>query len=100
MLIEFIPSLACDKGNIEYNQFLINNNSKSQYQLIATINRPSPIHFNCAIYEPRKKNLTEESFMKGWFIHDGLQNGGKLYQITNLKEIWKQNPFILFYKKN
>jgi len=37
--------------------------------------------------------------MEGWFIHDGLQNGGKLYQITSSKEIWKQNPFILFYKK-
>ena len=56
VLIEFIPSLAYDQGKIEYNQILINNNSKSQYQLIATINRPSPVHFNCAIYEPKKKN--------------------------------------------
>ena len=49
VLIEFIPSLAYDQGKIEYNQILINNNSKSQYQFIATINRPSRVHFNCAV---------------------------------------------------
>ena len=99
IVIEFIPTTkqrAGQKKSFEYSTFIESKNLKSKHSLIATINNPTPLHFNCAISEPL--NTVDKKVTQGWSIHDGLQNSGKVTEVTNMSEIWSQKPIILIYK--
>ena len=99
IVIEFIPTTkqrAGQKKSFEYSTFIESKNLKSKHSLIATINNPTPLHFNCAISEPL--NTVDKKVTQGWSMHDGLQNSGKVTEVTNMSEIWSQKPIILIYK--
>jgi len=85
------------RGNFIFNDVLVDMETQNKYELVATINNPTPNHFNCSIYEPQ---LQEKVLLKGkWILHDGLKNQGKLETVNNINEIWNQNPIFLMYHK-
>jgi len=61
------------------------------YNLIATINSPSPQHFNCSVFSPKIGSVVKE----GWFFHDRLQNNGRIIQKKSFYEIVSEKPFVL-----
>jgi len=82
--------------NFIFNQTLVNEDTESKFELVATINRPTENHFNCSIYQP--KPLCRDA-LEGWMLHDGLKNNGMLLEVHDFNELWRQNPIIVFYKK-
>ena len=75
---------------------LAGGDSPSKYKLVASINSPSPVHFNCSIKDPK---INKEIY-SGWFIHDGLQENGRIIQRENFSEMLKEKPFVLFDERN
>jgi len=65
------------------------------YNLIATINSPSPQHFNCSVFSPKIGSAVKE----GWFFRDGLHNNGRIIPKKSFFEIVSEKPFVLFYER-
>lgn len=85
-----------DQG-FNFDQFILNEETKAKYQLIATLNHPTNSHFNCSIFEPcLRMNLKK---LKGWYLHDGILNSGRLREVKDVNELWKQRPLLFFFKK-
>ena len=101
VIIEYI--FANKSGQIKlptgflFNEFLENTRTNAKFRLVSTINRPTPSHFSCCLYEPQF--LHDEMRSEGWFIHDGLKNQGKLVRLDSINNVCKQKPMILFYKR-
>ena len=71
MLIEFafpVESGSCFIPNFEFNLILENSETKSKFDLIATINQPWPNHFNCGLYKPMLKE--QNQVVDSWCLHD------------------------------
>ena len=93
IVLEFAP----ESDYLEFNQEIVNIETRSKFQLVATINQPIVNHFNCGIYDPQTEG--KKFHIKGWTLHDGLENAGSLIKLANLNQLWKQRPFVLFYEK-
>jgi len=93
IFIEFIPiQNSKQKSKIQYDATLFNKKNNSKFQLIATINNSTPLHFNCSIFEPRNIFNRQSILLEGWYLHDGVQNNGRLVKLESVKEIWKEKP--------
>jgi len=99
IVLEFISTKNGKlRNNFSLDRFIVNNNTKTRFALIATINVPFDGHFNCSIYEPQFQDNKIKQ-LEGWYLHDGLKCEGGLVPIHNLNQIAKERPFIFFYKK-
>ena len=87
IFIEFIPiqqSETKQKKEFQYNTTIVNKQTHSNFQLIATINNPSPLHFNYAIFEPLNIFNESSSLLNGWYLHDDIQNNGRLTRLRRV----------------
>ena len=54
-------------------------------------------HFTAVIYQPRIP--CQGTCFEAWFLYDNLSDGGKLKKLHKNRDLWSQNPLILFCKK-
>jgi len=92
IIIEFFST---NSKEFQYNQVLSYENTI--YELVSTINMPYENHFNCCIFQPFEIPCDADHYQ--WYFHDGLKNNGALTPLNEVREIWKERPIILFYKK-
>jgi hypothetical protein len=71
-----------------------NPRTKKQYELISTINLPYANHYNCLLKDPYFEYQKQS---KGFFLHDGLLNDGKIVSILS-DEIKSVAAYIAIYK--
>ena len=95
IILEYIN--AKKRDNFKFNELIESKLTHSRFELIATINTPFLNHFNCTINEPILAG--EKSTLKGWWIHDGTLNQGRITPLAGIQQVWNEKPLIFVYKK-
>jgi len=91
----FIYSDEINLYVVEGESYNFKEKKPIKYRLIATINSPTQIHFNCSFKNPKINGI----IYSGWFFHDGLQNKGNIVFKKSFEVMLNENPFVLFYER-
>ena len=95
IIIDFIGT--AEDVDFQYNETLENQNTNSRFELVATVNMPTPNHFNCCI--KGCSIVSEVGSVDTWHLHDGLRHEGGIVPLDDVQQIWDEGPFLMFYRK-